>query len=223
MSLDELRNEILSIAESCLKYAKELKTPSAEFFVSKQSLTEIQYTKGNVKSRDGLISGIGIQVADNQKVGFASCAGFAEDSIKSTLAQAYRIAKNRPADPRFTGFVEENQPGKDGELDKGVLDHTGEDILSQISDAVKLTEKYDERLIGMTIASTNIWGGHAVANTNGVLEASVNTVNYCYANPVVLDKGERSTAFDVNIGRSVQEISGVVVNSVDMAMKHLGS
>ena len=223
MSLDELKNELLSIAESCLKYAKEMKIPSAEFFISKGSLTEIQYTKGKVKSRDGLVSGVGIQVADNQKVGFASCAGFAEDSIRSTLEQAFRIAKNRPADPRFTGFIEVNQPGKDGELDKGILDHTGEDMLSQISDAVKLTEKYDERLIGMTIASNNLWGGHAVANTSGVLEATLNTLNYCYANPVVLDKGERSVAFDVNIGRSVQDISGVVDSSVDMAMKHLGS
>ena len=223
MSLEDIKNEMLTVADLCMKYSKELKIPEAEFYITKLSNTEIQHTKGKVQSRDGIISGIGIQVADGKKIGFSACSGFANDSIKNTLQQAYAIAKNRPEDPRFSGFVEENPPGKDGNLDSKIVNLTGEDILKQISDASKEAEKYDERVIGMTISATNIWGGHVIANTNGLTESSLNTVNYCFSDAVVIDKGERSVAFDILLGRTIQDVSKVVNNSVNMAMKHLVS
>ena len=129
MVLEKLRSEILEVADLALKYAKDMSIQTAEAYIIKNSLTEVKYSKGKTECRDGMLQGIGIHVAEGKKVGFATCAGFAADSIKSTLANAHKIAKNRPEDPRFSGFISESKPGKEGILDTNITELDSETLV----------------------------------------------------------------------------------------------
>ena len=85
MVLENIRSELLEVADQVLKYAKDLKIPSAEAYIIKNSLTEIKYSKGKTECRDGMVQGVGIRVAVGKQLGFATCAGFAPESLKFSL------------------------------------------------------------------------------------------------------------------------------------------
>ncbi len=94
MVLEKIRSELLDVADQVLKYSKDLNVPTAEAYIIKNSLTEIKYSKGKTECRDGMVQGVGIRVAVGKQVGFATCAGFAPESLKSSLDNAYKIAKD---------------------------------------------------------------------------------------------------------------------------------
>ena len=105
MSLEDLRDKLLNIADTSIKYARDLNVPSAEVFVINQSLTTVSDDNGKVDSRDGIVQGAGIRVAVGKQLGFASCTGFEDDSIKSAIEQAHNVAKRSPENPMFPGFT----------------------------------------------------------------------------------------------------------------------
>ncbi|MCE7740279.1 MAG: TldD/PmbA family protein [Candidatus Heimdallarchaeota archaeon] len=223
MVLEKLRSEILEVADLALKYAKDMSIQTAEAYIIKNSITEVKYSKGKTECRDGMLQGIGIRVAEGKKVGFATCAGFAPDSIKSTLANAHKIAKNCPEDPRFSGFISESKPGKEGILDTNITELDSETLVGHLAGLVKETDIDDQRLVGADIEVGTQWGGFAVATTEGCLVSSLNTAHYGTVYSVAMGQGERSTAFDFKVGRTIQELSGLGTNAINKAFKHLGS
>ncbi|MHA1406738.1 MAG: TldD/PmbA family protein [Candidatus Heimdallarchaeaceae archaeon] len=198
MDLETLRSEILEIADLAIKYSHDLHVPTAEVFVIKKSVTEVKYSRGKTETRDGIVQGVAIRVAEGKKVGFATCAGFASDSIKETIENAYRIAKNRPEDPRFPGFVTESNQGEDGILDENIVSLSTEEIATQ-------------------------WGGYAVATTEGCLVSTLNTNHGGSAYAIVMSEGDRSTAFGFKVGRKVQDLTGIGTLAINKALKHLDS
>ena len=223
MDIEDIRTEILEVADQVLKYSNDLKLPSTEAFVIKNSITEVKYSKGKTECRDGMLQGIGIRVAEDKKVGFATCAGFAPESIRSTLENAYNIAKNRPKDPRFSGFVTESKPGKEGNLDSQIIEMSSDLIVKQMTDLVHECDIDDQRLVGADLEIGTQWGGYAVATTEGCMVSSMNTVHYATAYAVGMGQGERSTGFDFKAGRKVLDITGIGTKAIETAFNHLGS
>jgi PmbA protein len=223
MEIENIRSEILEVADQILKYTKELDVPTAEAYIIKKSLTEIKYSKGKTECRDGMVQGVGIRVAIGKQVGFATCAGFAAESLKSSIANALKIAQNNPEDPRFSGFVSESKSGKEGVLDSEIVQLDTETLISQMADLVKECDIDDQRLVGADLEVGTEWGGYAVATTEGCLASSMHTAHYGTAYAVAMGQGERSTAFGFKVGRKLQDLTGIGTNSIEKAFKHLGS
>lgn len=57
MELNEIREKILNIADTTIKYARDLNIPSAEAFVYNSLETSLSENKGKVDSRDGVVQG----------------------------------------------------------------------------------------------------------------------------------------------------------------------
>ncbi len=223
MVLEKIRSEILEVADSAIKYARDMNIPTAEAYVIKKSITSIDYSKGKTESRDGMVQGVGVRVADGKKVGFATCAGFSPESIKNSLENAYNIAKNRPEDPRFSGFVSDSKLGIEGVLDPEIPQL---DTVAQVEKLKGLVDECDiddQRIVATNLSAEVEWGGYAVATTEGCMVSSMNTIHVGSAYVVAMAEGDRSTAFDFIVGRSVQDFSNIGTNAIDRALKHLGS
>ncbi|MCE7746858.1 MAG: TldD/PmbA family protein [Candidatus Heimdallarchaeota archaeon] len=223
MVLEKIRSELLEVADEVLKYSKDLNVPTAEAYIIKNSLTEIKYSKGKTECRDGMVQGVGIRVAVGKQVGFATCAGFAPESLKSSIENAYKIAKNSPEDTRFSGFVAESKPGKEGILDPEIVNLETETLIGQMANLVKECDIDDQRLVGADLEVGTGWGGFAVATTEGCLVSSMHTAHYGTIYAVTMGQGERSTAFDFKVGRTIQDLSGIGTYGIEKAFKHLGS
>ena len=223
MVIESIRSDILEVADQVLKYAKDLSVPTAEAYIIKKSLTEIKYSKGKTECRDGMVQGVGIRVAVGKQVGFATCAGFAPKSLKSSIENAHKIAKNSPEDPRFSGFVSESKPGEEGHLDSEIVSLNTETLIGQMTKLVKECDIDDQRLVGADLEVGTEWGGYAVATTEGCLVSSMNTAHYGTVYAVAMGQGERSTAFNFKVGRTVQDLNDIGSYAIDKAFKHLGS
>jgi len=223
MEIEDVRSEILEVADQVIKYAKDLNIPTAEAYVIKKSLTEIKYSKGKTECRDGMVQGVGIRAAEGKKVGFATCAGFAPESLKTSMENAYNIAKNSPEDPRFSGFIAESKTGTEGILDHEVVNLGTEKLIEHMTELVKECDIDDQRLVGADLEVGTDWGGHAVATTEGCLVSSMYTAHYGTAYTVAMAQGERSTAFGFKVGRKLQDLSGIATHGIEKAFKHLGS
>ncbi len=223
MVLEKIRSELLEVADLALKYSKDLAVPTAEAFIIKNSLTEIKYSKGKTECRDGMVQGIGIRVAVGKQVGFATCAGFASESLKTTIENAHKIAKNSPEDPRFSGFVAESKPGKEGNLDVNIVNLETASLIGQMAELIKESNIDDQRLVGADLEIGTEWGGYAVATTEGCLVSSMHTTHYGTAYAVTMGQDERSTAFGFKAGLTLQDLSGIGTSAIEKALKHLGS
>ena len=223
MEIENIRSEILEVADLVLKYAKDLNIPTAEAYIIKKSLTEIKYSKGKTECRDGMVQGVGIRVAVGKQLGFATCAGFAPESLKSTLGNALKIAQNSPEDSRFSGFISESKPGKEGVLDSEIVNLNTETLIGHMANLVKECDIDDQRLVGADLEVGTQWGGYAVATTEGCLVSSMNTAHYGTVYAVAMGQGERSTSFGFNVGRTIQDLSGIGIYGIEKAFKHLGS
>ncbi len=222
-SFDDLRNKLLTVAENTIKYARDIGVPSAEAFVYSENTSSLSDNKGKIDTRDGVVQGVGIRVAIDKKVGFSSCTGFSEDSIKKAIEKAHVIAKASPANPLFDSFIGENKLGTEGLLDPELLTINPEVLAEHSSQILESVDYSDKRIIGVSVDLSTEWLGYAIATTEGVSLATVTGAYSASADAVVMKEGERKTASHFVFGRKLQEISDVGKIAVERALKHLGS
>ncbi|MHA1111341.1 MAG: TldD/PmbA family protein [Promethearchaeota archaeon] len=223
MSYNDLRAKILSVADSTIKWSKDLRIPSAEAYVFYQNLTQLNWNKGKVDSRDGIIQGVGIRVADGQKIGFSSCTGFTEKSIKATLENAFSIAKASPKNPRFTGFIGNSQPSKEGKLDEEFLSVDSELLATQAQLLANEGKIDDDRLIGLAIELKSVYLGIAIGTTEGCMVSSLNNYHVASADSVVSSGNDRKSGFKMEHGRNILDVSGIGTKAIEQGLNALGS
>ncbi len=223
MSLDDLRNKILNIADTTIKHSRDLNIPSTEVFVLEQSTTNLTDNKGKVDSRDGLVQGIGIRVAVGKKLGFASCTGFDEETIKSTLKQAHSIANVSPENPMFNGFVAETKMSKEGILDPDIPHLDADDLIEKCNIMNQEVDLSDRRIISGSFGANIAYQGFAIATTEGCLASSLQTTFGANSYFVVTDAGDRKTAQDFVAARKVESVEGIAPKALNKAISSLGS
>ncbi|MHA1401222.1 MAG: TldD/PmbA family protein [Candidatus Heimdallarchaeaceae archaeon] len=222
-SFEDLRNKILNVADSVIKHARDLGIPSAEAYVYSDNITSLSENKGKVDSRIGIVQGIGIRVADGKKIGFSTCTGFFEDSIKDALQKAHSIAKSSPENPLFEGFVAESKHGKDGILDSSLIDVTPSSLAEDVKTILHGIDTNDQRIIGVSIDLQSSWGGYAIGTTEGCLVSTITGIYGAFVHSVVMKEGDRKTASEFVYGRKVQDVSDLGTKAVEKALKNLGS
>lgn len=223
MSYSDLRGKIVGVADSTIKWSRDLRIPSAEAYIFYQNLTQLGWNKGKVESRDGVIQGVGIRVAEGQKVGFSSCTGFTEKSIKAALEHAHKIAKASPPNPRFTGFNGISQPSKDGKLDEEFLSVDGEILAAHAKLIANEGKIGDDRVVGLRVDVQAGYLGIAIGTTEGCMVSSLNNFHIASADSVVSSGSDRKTGYHTAQSRKIQDVSGIGTKAIEQGLNALGS
>ena len=223
MSLDELREQLLNVADSAIKTARDLNVPSAEAYVSSQTLTNLSDNNGKIESRDGVVQGVGIRVAIGKQLGFASCSSFEKETIRKTIEGAHAIAKSSPENPLFPGFTTESRKAKEGILDPEITQLDAISLGNYLDTIDKEIDKTDQRILTTILSANSSWQGYAVATTEGCLAESLSTSFSSSAVLVVMEAGDRKTGYDFVTGRKISDVDGLGTKAMKDALEKLGS
>jgi PmbA protein len=203
LNFDTLKNELRSIADSGLIYAKN-KAPDSEIeiFISQGQIAEINLEGGSANARDSLQSGVGVRVFNNKKKSFASTSGFDVDNLHSVIDDAITISnKISFIDERFQSLASHKPPASEGLLDPEIINVDSKILGDEVFDMVKACREYDERIISVTGNRSAIFGSNAIVNTNGVNAASRITVSVGVIYTVAKEGNKHKTSFGFDLSR----------------------
>ena len=106
MNFDTLKDDLLALADSGLKFAKNKGAEQAEIYVSSAKNININNKSGMIEAKDGLNEGVGVRVAIGKRLGFAAMSGLTDESVKSAVQEALSVAKTIKEDNAgFESFI----------------------------------------------------------------------------------------------------------------------
>ncbi|UCE10468.1 MAG: TldD/PmbA family protein [Candidatus Thorarchaeota archaeon] len=226
MDYDSLKDELLSIADTGLKYAASLdKSAEFEVFLFVQSDIEAGINQGVVTAKDGIVMGNAVRAARGKKVGFACGSGIDAERVRLSADEAFGIANSIDVeDERFEGFCDSGASGKEGNFAKEILELGTEELLRSCEEIIKEAQSVDERAKIISADASASWGGYAVANTRGLLLGTSYGDNGCSANVQAIEGDERKGAFEFDVTRErVFETSGLGKKAAEEAVALLGA
>ena len=151
MNFDTIKDELLSIADSGLMYAKK-NAPDAEIeiFVSQSQVADINLEGGSASARDSLQSGIGVRIFNKKRKSFASTSGLDIDNLHAVINDAIAISnKISFIDKRFQSLPSQQPPGKEGILDPDILTVDTKILGKETQSMVEACKSADERIISV--------------------------------------------------------------------------
>jgi len=224
MKFDTITSDLQSLADDGIKYAKKLGAEQAEIYVSSHQQTNVRNQSGMIDAKDGSNDGIGVRVAIGKKLGFAATSGLTKESVEHAIKEALSVVKSVKEDNvGFETFAPKLKPGKDGIIDDAIVALTSEDIVKNANDIFLDAKNFDERIIGPYAQCQAIYGGHAVANTEGVSAASKITALVLVTSVTAAEGDNRKTAFDFVVSRSIPEFATLGSSAAEKAIKLLDS
>ncbi|MHA1935002.1 MAG: TldD/PmbA family protein [Candidatus Thorarchaeota archaeon] len=226
MEFDNLKDELLSVTDTGLKYAKSLDS-SAEFevFVFYDNTIEASIDQGMVTAKDGAIAGTAVRAAKGTRVGFACASGYSADRIKLTAREALSIVESvNVEDDRFKGFCDPSKPGKEGAFSKDILSLGTDELLVACEEIIEEAKAVDPRAKIISANADAGWSGYAVGNSRGVLGATVGGNNSCMANVYAIEGEERRGSFDFDVARDrLFKTEGIGKKTAEQAVSLLGA
>ena len=222
MSFEDFRDKLLNVTDSALKFAKDLSIPSAEIFVFSESSTDISDQNGKIDIKDGIKQGVGIRVAIEKKLGFASCTGFEDEPIKTALKQAHAMAKVSPENPLFNGFTPDSIKAKEGTLDSRLLEFDAIALGKNIDEISNQIDRNDQRLAFFYFGSQVAFDGYAVGTTEGCLSSTLSAGTGSGAFVIAIEAGERSEGSWSEFSREIHSLDGIGETAVKRALRGLG-
>jgi PmbA protein len=203
MDYDSLKDELLSAVDTGLKFARTVdKEAEFELYLSYQNMANVNIKQGVVEATDGVIEGIAVRVAKQNRVSFASSSGISTQNVKRSITEAMTGLKSVSIeDARFKGFCEPKKPGSEGAFASEILNLDREQLIANARFLVKEGREFDKRVLVAGSSCSVEWGGFAVGNTRGVQQASRSASNKCQVYCVAADKDERRSAYEYDITR----------------------
>ena len=226
MEFDNLKDELLSVTDTGLKYAKSLDS-SAEFeiFVSYQNYVEASIAQGIVTAQDGASAGTAVRAAKGKRVGFAVASGISPKRIELAAKEALSIINSvNVEDERFDGFSDPKGSGKEGAYTKEILSIGSADLITSCEEIIEEAKSVDERVKVVEAQASVAWSGYAVGNTRGILEATRGGESDCQASVYAIQGEERrgSLHFDASSERLFNP-EGVGKTAAENAVSLLGA
>ncbi len=203
MNFDDIKDELLSVTDTGLKYAKSLDSTSEfEVFVYYQNKITAQIDQGVVSAKYGAVAGTAVRAAKGKQVGFAVSSGVSTDRVKLAAEEALAIIQSvKVEDDRFQGFADPKGGGKEGAYHDDILALGTDDLIKNCEFVVKEASAVDPRVKVVSAEAEAAWGGYAVGNTQGVLEATRGCENSIQANVYAIDGEERRGSFHFDVSR----------------------
>ena len=226
MEYDNLNDELLSVIDTSLKYAKSLDS-SAEFeiFIHYESSSEAGIDQGVVTAKDGIIAGNAVRAAKGQRVGFACASGIDLNRVKLSTREALSIIDTISVeDDRFKSFCEPRKPGREGVFAKEILELGTDDLIEYSLQMVKEAQETDPKVKMVNSECSASWGGIALGNTLGIQAASRTGMNTCAVFVIAMDGEERKSSYDFDISRErLFETAGLGERAAKDAVRLLGA
>ncbi len=201
MEYDTLKDELLSVADTGLKYAKSLSADAEfEIFVVYEQNAQASIQQGVVTASDGATAGTSVRVAMNNRVGFACSSGVSADRVKNSVKEAFEIVRTINAeDERFKSFADPKSPGREADFESKILEIGIDDLIKDCEVLVADARAVDEQIAFAAGSATKTWGGYAVANSRGILSATRYGNASCAVNVQAKDGDERRGGFDFDV------------------------
>ncbi len=203
MEFDNLKDELLSVTDSGLKYAKSLDS-SVEFeiFVSYRNNVEASISQGIVTAADGASAGTAVRAAKGKRVGFAVASGVAPERINLAAKEALSIINSIDVeDERFQGFADPKGAAKEGAFTEEILSIGTEDLIKSCEEIIVEAKAVDERVKVVQAEASVTWSGYAVGNTRGILEATRSGNSGCQSSVYVIEGEERRGSLEFDVSR----------------------
>ncbi len=226
MEFDNLKEELLSVVDTGLKYGRNLDSSiELEIYMFYESNAEAEIAQGVVTAKDGVTTGNAVRAARGKQVGFACASGIASDRVKFSVNEAISIIDAVSVeDERFSGFCDPKSPGNEGLVSDEILAQGVEDLLGYCQEMMKDATGVDDRVIMLNPSASTSWGGYAVGNTRGVQSAT--RYGICFAAMYAMSKEgeERKTAFEYEMARdSLFDVSKIGSRAVKEAVGQHGA
>ncbi|MHA1992176.1 MAG: TldD/PmbA family protein [Candidatus Hodarchaeales archaeon] len=228
MDLDTIKKDLLSIADTGLKYGMK-KAPNAEIevYITQDKIVEIEFQGGAMNSRDSVLSGIGVRIFDDQRKSFACSSGKDIESVKSVIDEAIAISqKISHKDIRFKQLTESRPPKNEGIIDPDVLLITAETLSKEAFLMIEESKKVDQRIVSIEGQRSVVGGGYAIVNSRGVSAATRVTNNVGIISAVAKegDKQKNSLAIDISRSKNLnRDLAETAIKAAKDALKLLNS
>ena len=224
MNFDTLKDDLLALADTGLKFAKSKGAEQAEIYVSSAHNININNQSGMIEAKDGLNEGVGVRVAIGKRLGFAAMSGITDESVKNAIQEAISVAKSIKEDNvGFKSFMPKKKVGKDGIIDSKIVEMTAEDVVKNTNVIFKEAQEFDSRIISTNAQAQTFYGGHAVANSEGVAGASRTTAFVLTVFTTAMEQQKRKSGFEFKATRSIPEFEGIGKDCADKTIKLLDS
>ncbi len=224
MKFDTLKDDLLSLADTGLKYAKNQGAEQAEIFVSSQHSSDIQNQQGMVDAKDGSNDGVGVRVAIGKKLGFAAMSGLTKDSVKHAVSEALSVVKSvKEENVDFESFVSKSPIAKDGILDDKIITLTTEELVSETNKLFLDAKNFDEKIISASGQTQASYGGYAIVNSEGMSGASLYTYLVYITFVTAALEQKRKSSFEFSVTRTIPEELSLGRDCAEKAIKLLDS
>ena len=226
MNFDDLKDELLSVTDTGLKYAKSL-DGSAEFeiYVYYNNKTVAQIAQGVVTAKAGAVAGTAVRAAKGKQIGFAVASGVSTDRIKLAVKEALSIIQSvKVEDDRFQGFANPNGSGKEGVYHDDILALGTDDLIKSCEVIIKEASEVDERVKVVASEAEAMWGGYAIGNSRGILEATRGCGNIVDCSVQAIENEERRESHHLDAARNgLVNIEGIGKTTAQYAIGALGA
>ncbi|OLS16500.1 MAG: hypothetical protein HeimC3_54430 [Candidatus Heimdallarchaeota archaeon LC_3] len=228
MDLDNIKNELLSMADTGLKYGLN-KAPNAdiELYVTQEKTVEVKFQGGAVNARDSVLSGVGVRVFENKRKSFSCSSGYEIENIKSAVDEAIKITeKISHTDERYKQLAEPLSPANEGIIDPEVLLITSETLTKEGLLMVEGCKKVDNRLVSISGERSIIAAAFAITNSQEIAAATRITANVGVVSVVAKEGNKQKTGFNFCVSRSKDlniDLRDIGIKSANDALKLLKS
>ncbi len=226
MDYDTLKDELLSAADTGIKYAKSV-NPDAEFevFVIYENNSVARMNQGVVSATDGATAGNAVRVAINNRVGFASSSGVSAERVKLSIREAYEVISSIDVvDDRFKALPDPKPIGKEVEFDEKILEIGIDALIKDCQDLAAEAKAVDERIHYAQSLATTGWGSYAVANSRGLIGATRYGSCGCSINLQAKVNEERREGFEFDYApHRLYQKEGLATKAAEHALSLLGA
>lgn len=226
MNFDNLKDELLSVTDTGLKYAKSLDS-SIEFevYLYWNYKTSAQISQGIVSAKSGAVAGTAVRAAKGKQIGFAVASGVSPDRVKIAANEALSIIKSvKVEDDRFEGFADPSGSGKEGAYHDDILSIGTDELIKSCEEVTREANEVDERVKVVSTQAEAEWGGYAIGNSRGILEATRGCQNSIQCGVYAIENEERrgSSEYDISRDRLIKT-EGIGKSAAEYAVGMLGA
>jgi PmbA protein len=222
----DTKNELLSIADSGLKYATNI-DPEAEFeiLLYYRKFAEAKIIQGVIETKDGEMTGNAVRASKGNRVSFACGSGITQERLKSSITESLAIVdKVKVEDDKFEGFLDPTSPGHEGPFSDDILNLTIEDLLTACMSITNEAKETDSKIKYVSSKDYACWGGYAIGNTRGVQNATRYGWNELEAYVLAIENEERRFGDIVDGARNEAfDFQGMGKEAAELAVSLLGA
>jgi PmbA protein len=221
--------DLFHVADQIIRIAKAEGAEQTEAFIESRENLVMRITKvsgkDNFTTRDQAITGAGIRVIKGGALGFAYLSNLTDDSVRSSVRSALKVAEHETGLDRFHGKPS-GYPSVAGILDKHTAEMRPDEVMANLEELRKAAKEVDAEKITIYDA---LFGrskhGFAVVNTEGLRAEDYGSFARMALGISARDQNREAKLEIYNVQRAVKDLGAVrdfASKSSRRILKHIG-